>query len=216
MIIPDRKLNELFDWRLKISKAIDDEIDSEDPKQIIDLAGGYSLRGFNLCLKRPDVIYIDSDLPAVVKRKREILEEICEKEKITYPKNYLLIPIDVLGDNIWEKISQDISRDERTLIVAEGLTTYFSAQEFALFLKNEQSLLRSFSQAKFFSHEPISSPKGFWTWLLRGVFIKLLVQTKRRRNFDSVDVFIDYLKSLELRYEVGPVIGDSLFYSLLS
>jgi hypothetical protein len=71
-VISKKKLQKIFQWRLALTQIINDEISREDPAQIIDLGAGYSLRGLNMCLNNNNLIYIDSDLDALVLRKREI------------------------------------------------------------------------------------------------------------------------------------------------
>jgi O-methyltransferase involved in polyketide biosynthesis len=213
MIFSKKKLMEIFNWRLKLSEKFDERISEERPQQIIDLASGYSLRGFNLCLKNQNLVYIDSDLPKVVSRKKEVLNKICRHENINFPKNYFLIPIDVLKDDIFHKIKPLISSEKKTLIIAEGLTSYFNENEFALFIKNIDISLSSFSNGEFYSHENISQPNGFVYKILRS-FISFLTHMKRRFNFTKLEEFENFLKNQNVRFKTRPMPEGFLFYSL--
>ena len=58
--ISKKKLEEIFNWRVELSQKLDEKIVEGKPDQIIELAAGYSLRGFNLCLNNKNLIYIST------------------------------------------------------------------------------------------------------------------------------------------------------------
>jgi len=188
-ILSEKKLKYIFEWRLNLSKIFDEKIISYKPEQVIELAAGYSLRGFNKCLGDKNIIYIDTDFENVLIKKRQILESLCIRENISFPNNYFLVPINVLENNIYEKISGIVSRDRKTLIIAEGLTSYFGLDEFKIFLKNIQEFIHNFSFGEFYSHENVKQPKGIVYFLLRKFFITFLTKSKSRNNFKNIEEF---------------------------
>lgn len=198
IVFSEKKLNNIFEWRLKLSKIFDEKVKKDKPEQVIDLAAGYSLRGFNECLRNKDVLYVDVDFDNVLSRKKAILDSICKKENIIFPENYFFIPIDVLEDNIFVNIKNIVSENKKTLIIAEGLTSYFSFREFQIFLNNIKSLISNFDHAEFYSHESLEQPKGFVYFVLRYIFVSILTKSKRRAIFNSKENFEMFLKNEDI------------------
>lgn len=214
IFIPKDKIREIFSWRLKLSERIDRKISTDKPEQIIDLAAGYSLRGFNLCRKDKGMAYIDTDLPNVIHRKDCILRELCKREKIVFPENYFLIPVNVLEKDIFGKIGDRLSPAKKTLITAEGLTSYFSENEFATFIQNIKSLLSNFMHAEFYSHENIFQPKGLLYRILRSVFVSILTRASGRRGFATIEDFATFLEKLDTKFVFDSDQESFLFYSI--
>jgi hypothetical protein len=213
-LIPESKLKEIFDWRLKLSKIIDEKILITNPEQIIEFGAGYSLQGFNLCTKNSDLVYIDSDFNNVIFQKKKILETICEKESIEFPQNYHLIGIDVLNDDIFEKIKKLISSEKKTLVLAEGLTSYFNDTEFQIFFTKIMNFLSHFSNSEFYSNESISKPNSIIYSLLR-LFISLLTRTKGHKKFKSSAEFEEYLRNINIsEIKIDSNDQEFLFYSI--
>lgn len=217
-IISKKKTKEIFDWRLQLSEDFDRKILADSYDQIIELAAGYSLRGFNLCLANESIIYVDTDFEDVISRKKEILEDICEKEGIVFPANYFLVGVDVLKDDIFGKIQGVVSGNKKTIIMAEGLTSYFSEAEFGRFIENIRDLLSNFSDGEFFSHENIKKPsKGIIYFLLRKVFLPLMTRTKGSRAFETTEKFEKYLKDKKVnKFKMNLDERNRLLYSIYS
>lgn len=213
-VFSKKKIHEIFEWRLKLSKEFDKKINMEKPVQIIDLACGYSLRGFTLCLKDSNLVYVDSDLPAVISQKKAILDKMCCNENIIFPKNYVLISADVLRENLFQKFDGYLGSEKKTLITAEGLTSYFSLDEFSIFVRNMSSLLENFSSAEFYSHENIEQPKGFVYKFLREIFVSFLTRSQGRQGFSDEEEFKKYLTGLNTKFTIDTSKEGYLFYSL--
>lgn len=194
-----KRILSIFNQRLQLSTIFDQKVQTTVAKQIIELAAGYSLRGFNECLKNKGIVYIDVDFETVVAKKRAVLDRICNEERIAFPKNYFLVAADVLSDALFESIQAVATNDKKTLIIAEGLTSYFSEQNFNIFLKRVDMLLGSFKDAEFYSHETIGQRRGFIYFILRNIFVELLTKSKRRKSFSSKHEFEACLVSQGIR-----------------
>ncbi len=194
-IIPSKIINNIFNWRLSLSELFRNKISTLESDQIVDLASGYSLRGFDECLKNKNIIYIDIDFENVVSQKRRGLELICQKENILFPGNYFLVAGDVLKDNIFDKIRNYISTDRQTLFIAEGLTSYFSLEEFGVFLRNTKGLLNNFVSGEFYSNEELTAPKGAFYFFIRSFILPIITKSKRRKKFSTIEDFKLFLKS---------------------
>lgn len=214
-IISEKSLKDIFEWRLNLSRIFDEKIVNYKPEQVIDVAAGYSLRGFNICQKNKSILYIDADFESVLIRKRHILNVLCDKECIDFPNNYHFVPLNVLENDIYGKLKKILSEDKKTLIIAEGLTSYFNLAEFKLFLKNIKELLNHFSSAEFYSHENINKPKGIIYFLLRKLFISFLTKSKGRAGFESTIELSRFLKSEKINnfkiFENNKFITYSIF-----
>ncbi len=96
----------------------------EKPIQVLELSTGFSVRGLILSSKLD--IYLETDLPNVVKIKREIIRKIVANKHLFISA---LNPLDYdelksIGDRFFKK-----SKDKRVVIVQEDLITYFSSDE---------------------------------------------------------------------------------------
>lgn len=214
-ILSKERLKEIFAWRLKLSELFDLKISADNPEQIIEVGGGYTLRGFNLCLKNKNLIYLDTDLDCVVAKKKEILNEICKKENILWPENYRLLSVDVLADDLFMKVGIFLLIDKKTLVLAEGLTSYFSNIEFESFLKKMNVMLSHFTNAEFYSHESMYHPKGIVYNLLRSL-LSTLTSTKKRKGFSSPDDFGEFLRKINIINFKIYVKEGFIFYSLFT
>jgi O-methyltransferase involved in polyketide biosynthesis len=211
--VSDQKLREIFDWRLRMSAVFDLKIFHEKPEQVIDLAAGYSMRGFNLCSNNDKIVYVDSDLPNVISRKREILEKMCLEQNIPFPPNYLLVSIDVLQENFFENIKDIIDVNKKTLVTAEGLTSYFKKEEFEIFIQNIKDFLSNFSFSEFYSHENTSKSTSLAYKILRKS-ISLLTRTKSRERFSNETDFADFLRKSGTIFTLDTSNEGFLFYSI--
>jgi|WetSurMetagenome_2_1015567.scaffolds.fasta_scaffold176552_1 O-methyltransferase involved in polyketide biosynthesis len=217
-ILSEKKIKEIFNWRIRLSDDFDKKVSTNNYDQIIELAAGYSLRGFDLCLKNKNIIYIDSDFEDVIYKKKKILNNICEKEDIDFPNNYFLVGVDALEDNIFSKVSAMISKDKKTIIMTEGLTSYFSKNEFGKFIDNIKEFLSNLTNGEFFSHESISQPmKGITYHLLRKILVSFLTKTKGRCAFKTSKEFEDYMKSKNIsKFNIFLDKHGHLLYSIYS
>lgn len=193
-IIPSNKLEEIFTHRLQLSEIFDERIKNVNPQQIVELGCGYSLRGFNMCLKNKDIVYIDSDMGTVISDKKVTLEDICRRENLIFPKNYKLISIDVLKDDLTAKI-KPLILGGKTLIIAEGLASYFDKKEFEDYLHSVNSLIKNLPDLEFFSHEKLKEKKNFIFRILR-IFISLLTATGDTARFKNKEEFEKYLHNM--------------------
>ena len=211
-IFSEKKLNDIFEWRLILSKIFDDKILKDRPEQVIDLAAGYSLRGFNECLRNRDLIYIDIDFDSVISRKKLVLNEICVKENIVFPQNYFLISADVLKTDIFDNIKKIVIKNKKTLIIAEGLTSYFGLDDFQLFLENIKALIGNFDCAEFYSNESIKQPKGLVHYVLRYIFVSLLTRSKHGVRFKSEKEFEIFLDGQGIHeYKITNIMGFVMY-----
>ena len=106
--------------------SIDQLMEELTMKNILELASGYSFRGLEK-IKQKGVHYIDTDLPEVVKMKREIISSLQQESE--NPEGMLeLIPLNALDEAHFREIASRFA-DGEMVIVNEGLMMYLDLQE---------------------------------------------------------------------------------------
>lgn len=153
--------------RINLSSDMDKLAKAYKPEQIIELACGYSPRGLIMTQKNKSLIYIETDFPEVIDKKKKILKEISLTEKIILSKNHLLVNVDALDADPYQTLKKTLDKRKRTLIIAETLTSYLNPSEHEFLIKNIKNLLSNVREGAYLSNEA----RG----MLPGVFGKMLL-----------------------------------------
>ncbi len=210
-IAPSSLMDHIFKSRIQLSQEFDDFVKNTQFNCAVEFGCGYSLRGFEYCLKNKDNMYIDTDCEDVVKNKKEILEKICVDTGIDFPKNYMLLAVDALEDNVYEKLSSYIVGD-KNIFLAEGLTPYFSFEQYSHFIENIKQLLK-LRGGVFFSQENHRKDNSFGYKLLRK-FVAIMTRNKSYVKFMDGNELKTFIKdkgfeSVSIYYK-----NDILFYKI--
>ncbi len=97
---------------------------------VLELASGLSRRGATLSRDRR-VHYLELDLPAMIAKKRELLERTAAGRAVLARRNFELVAGDVASADL-----APLVRSKPTLVIAEGLAMYLTGdQRRALFAK---------------------------------------------------------------------------------
>jgi O-methyltransferase involved in polyketide biosynthesis len=166
-VAPKRLLDKIFVKRIRLSFELDKIIRDYRPTQIVELACGYSPRGLILTQKNPKIAYIETDFSSVIEKKQEIINSLVKMGKVKKRKNHHLVPLDSLEGNFFEKLKPFLSKNKKTLVIAETLTSYLNEEEHNHLVKSIEKLLGKFKESAYLSHE---SNK-----MLSGVLGKLLL-----------------------------------------
>jgi O-methyltransferase involved in polyketide biosynthesis len=122
-------------------RAIDYFITSKFPyNQIIEFACGLSPRGMKFAEDK-EITYIESDLPKMLEMKKQKVEEIYQKKNIKRP-NHQFIATDLLTDNVSEVVSPLINKNEKLIVITEGLTPYFDMEHLKKIFINIYRILK--------------------------------------------------------------------------
>ena len=187
-IIPKKKLKQIFLWRISISEEFDKKIFSTNPRQIIELGSGYNLRGFNLAIKNPNLTYIDTDLPQVILNKKNRLKKLCKEQGILMPQNYHLIPINILNKNTYNKTLKYLKKTHKTLIISEGVFSYFNKRQFETIINNINEYMSNFKTSHLFSHETIKNQHSNIIHI-----IKKIIRIKSHKRFQNKKEIKQYI-----------------------
>jgi O-methyltransferase involved in polyketide biosynthesis len=105
------------------------------------LACGLSPRGMTFA-ENPEITYIESDLPDMIKVKKEKVEMVY-KEKKSKKSNHKFVPVDIFADNLVEKIGPLLNKNEKLIVITEGLTIYYDMEHLKKIFTNIRQLLKS-------------------------------------------------------------------------
>ena len=97
-----------------------------DSTNILELSSGYSFRGLDLCNKNERIHYIDTDLPAVVKLKQDMIFRLHLDKEIK--GKFELLPLNAMDEHALNAIVQRFDSGAFT-IVNEGLLMYLNVEE---------------------------------------------------------------------------------------
>ncbi|TYP96560.1 hypothetical protein BC792_10551 [Sphingobacterium allocomposti] len=113
-------------------RSIEHFIEKSSVPNILELSSGYAFRGLQHCLRRPDIVYIDSDLFPVVAEKSRMLQTW----GIPLPPNLHLKRIDATMAETYPALSSPVS------VVNEGLLMYFDNEGKARIMNNIRAILQ--------------------------------------------------------------------------
>jgi O-methyltransferase involved in polyketide biosynthesis len=172
ILAPKNAIKKIFERRVELSNSISSIIKKYKPEQIVELASGYSTRGIIFKLKNNKIIYIESDFSSIIKRKKEVIKEIVKKEGLNDLNNLILEPIDVLKDDIYEKVRGYLKKGKKTIIVAETLNSYFNYEQHEVLISNVKRFLDKMGGGIYISHEVTPNSRGKMLSGLLGSFFK--------------------------------------------
>lgn len=123
-------------------RAIDYFIFSKFPyNQIVEFASGLSPRGMTFS-ENPEITYVESDLPAMIELKQTKVEAIYLKKKLKR-SNHKFVPTDLLNENVSEKIIPFLNKEEKLIVITEGLSIYYNMEHLRIIYSNIVKLLKS-------------------------------------------------------------------------
>ena len=123
-------------------RAIDYFLFSKFPyTQIVELASGLSPRGMTFA-ENAEMTYIEADLPDMIKMKKEKVEQVYKDKKIKRP-NHKFISADIFADNLVDKIGPLLDKNEKLVVITEGLTIYYDMEHLKQIFTNIRQLLKS-------------------------------------------------------------------------
>jgi O-methyltransferase involved in polyketide biosynthesis len=110
--------------------------------QVLELAAGYSTRGIALA-RRPEVTYVELDLPGVMRRKKRLLENLAVRNEIPPEPNLHLEAGNALEMENLLRAARHF-KPQPIAVANEGLLMYLSFEEKARLGQNIHRLLERF------------------------------------------------------------------------
>ncbi len=209
-IFSKKRIQNIFQKRIEMSKEFDRILEKNKFDCVVELGGGFSLRGFEHALKNKKIHFIDTDFLNVTFVKNKIIQKICKDEKITFPKNYFLLPIDVLNDNLSQILDKKLKKTN--LILAEGLTPYFNKEDYSKFISNLKPILSNKNNT-FFSQENFEK-KQTLTYKIIRKFVSIIIKNKSHIKFKTKDELVEFLKQKKIKNIKAYYKNNALFYKI--
>lgn len=112
--------------------------------QVLELAGGFSLRGLAMA-QNSKLIYVDTDLPGIQEEKNELVSRITNSSQLTDSGNYHVDVANAIDFSELTAATNMFRRDRPLVVVTEGLLMYLSTDERSHIAHNVRQLLAMFS-----------------------------------------------------------------------
>lgn len=108
-------------------KTIDNLLEAEDVKNILELSSGFSFRGLDVTARK-NVHYIDTDLPGLTATKQQLVDALKEKTGTGTIGKLEILPLNALDR---DQFMATVNRFEEgpVAIVNEGLLMYLGTEE---------------------------------------------------------------------------------------
>lgn len=113
----------LLQRHLLIDHLLHQAIAKHPNLQVVELACGLSPRGQRFCSQYPNLRYIETDLPAMAKRKNTLL-----RQQTLRSSRHYATPVDVFAEgrhSIDAVFNEHLHNNAPVLVITEGLVNYF-------------------------------------------------------------------------------------------
>lgn len=104
-------------------RAIEARMERLLPDVVIEVAAGLSPRGLTYARRWPEIRYVELDLPPMVRAKKARLRGT------KLPPNYRLASADILAQDFADSLPVTPGRDQRVVVITEGLMDYLAPAE---------------------------------------------------------------------------------------
>jgi len=107
---------------LVVDELLEEQIESGRVGQVIEIAAGMSPRGWRFTERYPDLVYVETDLPAMAERKRRALDDIGDR-----PPGHRVAELDALRDDgpaSLGAVAGELDAERGLGVITEGLLSY--------------------------------------------------------------------------------------------
>lgn len=163
-----------------IDHRIDTLVKQEGVTQILEIACGYSPRGYKLSRKYPQLKYVEADPPHMALRKRTLLQQ-----HRGFGPDHQVIGCDVFADGKphgLDYIMKEVLDSSRpTLIITEGLVNYFRLEDISQVWKRIAHLGQAFPKAWYIT-DLVPKPAQRWKPVMNAATSMLSMATRASVN----------------------------------
>jgi O-methyltransferase involved in polyketide biosynthesis len=125
-------------------KSITELIRTSGASQVLELASGYSLRGFDLT-RSGSIRYVEVDLPDVVATKLGLLADVRHRHGIAPSARHVVTAADVLDFPQVRAAAVALDRAQPLIVLCEGLIGYLTREETTRLAANVHRVLGEFA-----------------------------------------------------------------------
>ena len=104
---------------------IDKFLNASGITQVLEIACGFTPRGLNFCNQSADFVYVELDLPKVIKEKKSILNKVAG----ALPSNLHFVEGNALNDNDIDKCLKHFDLSKPITVINQGLMRYLDFDE---------------------------------------------------------------------------------------
>jgi len=186
----------LLQRHLIMDHLIEQHIKNEGVSQILEIASGYSPRGYTLSRKFPQLHYIEADLPHMAKRKTELLAQ-----HKGFGPHHKVVACDVFEEQgplaLQSVLANELSPNRPTIIITEGLVNYFKLKHISEFWQKLAELGQVFPKAWYLTDLVPQPKKGLLPLLMKTATETLSIATRANVNlhFRSTNQIQEAFKS---------------------
>jgi O-methyltransferase involved in polyketide biosynthesis len=163
-----------------IDHRIDQLIKHQGVSQILEIACGYSPRGYKLSRKYPGLKYIEADLPHMAKRKQALLQQ-----HNGFGPDHHVVACDVFESGAPHGLNyimtEVLDPARPTIIVTEGLVNYFTLEHITSAWQTLAQLGKTFPKAWYIT-DLVPKPKQIWSPLMNAGTTMLSLATRANVN----------------------------------
>jgi len=115
--------------------------------QVVEIACGLSPRGHRFCQQYPQLTYLETDLPDMAHRKKQLLQEhdvLSERHRV--------LPINIFaedGELSLAHVLDQLDHSKPVVVITEGLVNYFPLAVISEFWRKLATALRAFPQGTY-------------------------------------------------------------------
>ena len=179
----------LIDHRLQ-------QLIEEGVSQVVEIACGLSPRGHRFCQKYPQLTYIETDLPDMAERKRQLLgahQVLSERHRV--------MPINIFADDGELSLAHvlgQLDQSKPVVVITEGLVNYFPLPVISQFWQTLSSALRAFPQGTYLTDNyPLYRGMPFYRTLkVLGNMLGAVSRSQVGFHFHADAEAIDHFKQL--------------------
>jgi O-methyltransferase involved in polyketide biosynthesis len=189
--------------------------------QVIEFASGMSLRGLALTLERPNLTYIETDLPELTEEKENIVDSLVISTGLTCPPGHRIMSANILHWNDIEQVLTHLDSTKQVAVVHEGLFMYLTMNEKEVAAQHIRKILSLFGGVWLTPDLTTMNEKSWYRQDKRD-FTRLMhaIEQRTGRSFAALSFATDedvasFLGRMGLTYEVHPQVDGTYELSSL-
>lgn len=177
---------------LLIDHLLSDAIDAGEISQVIEIAAGLSPRGWSFTEKYGDALtYVETDLPGMAARKRDILTEIG-----SLTDQHRVVELDAFADDGPQSLTalaRELDPARGTAIVTEGLVNYFDTPSVIDMWRRFAGALQGFAAGRYLSDIHLRADNNAAVVGAFTVVLSAFVRGQVHVHFDTAEGAVDAL-----------------------
>ena len=166
-----------------IDSLLEQAIEERGCTQVLEIACGLSPRGCRFMKSRPDLDYVEADLPEMARRKQKLLRGLDGPVPEVVPINILAED----GELSVGEVFRRFDRSEPIAVITEGLTVYFDRETIDGFWRRLASELSGFAASTYLSDTYFKFGRGPTRWIVESARSGLAAIARSRVSFHFQD-----------------------------